>query len=98
MLNLLPPECRGFLPVSHSGLDGAGHDRTDTAEVVAAADQPGIDDGGVADVFHAHGAVRFPRLLERRPDTLRRTAVAAVHRAGLVDAIAVCGRRDFLNV
>ena len=34
-------------------------------------------------ILHPHRPIRFPRLLKRRPDSLRRTAIPPIHRAAL---------------
>jgi hypothetical protein len=98
MLDLLPPEGPGLLPLGHPRLDRPGHDPVEAAEVVAAVGEPGIDHVGLAHVLDPHGAVRLPGLREGLPDPLGRAAVAAVHRAPLDDDVFGAPVGDLLHV
>ena len=98
MLDFLPPEGPGLLPVGHPRLDGPGHDPIEAAEVVMAVGEPGIDHIGPAHVLHPDGAIRLPGLLEGLPDPLGRAAVPAVHRAPLDHDVLDPSIGDLLHV
>src|SRR5262249_31341032 len=72
--------------------------RVDAAEVVRAVGKPRIDHIGRADVLQPDAAIRLPRLLERLPDPLRRSAVPPIHRPPLDDAVLGASSGDLLDV
>ena len=98
MLHFLPVQGHGDFTVGHPRLDRAGDDRVERAKIVVAVREPGIDDIGIADILGAHAAVRFPRLLERLPDPLRRPAVPPVHRPLLDDLVFRLPGLDLLHM
>src|SRR5581483_362785 len=102
LLNLLIPEGPGFLRVAHPGSDRRRRDLLDFAKVVSPVREPGIDDVGLTDVLHSHGAVRLPGLLDGpfavHAATHRRSTVRAVHRAAMYHEVFVFAAADVLNV
>ena len=95
-LSLLEPERVSLFGVGHARGDGASDDFLHGAKV-ASIGEPGIDDLGIADVFQAHGPVRFPGLHEGAlaidTTTHGRPAITPIHRAALHDGVFMLGRR-----
>src|SRR5262249_11267469 len=96
---LQPPDGDRLFPVGHAGFAGAGHAFLETAEIVAAVRQPGVDHVGLTDILHADGAIGLPALV---PDAEAaadgRTAADAVHRAALLHGVLLLRGVDFLDM